>query len=141
MCQKCVKIHKCEKKLTKNCQKPKCLQNLSKILLKYGKNMSKFKNVFKICQTQFHKSDKNLAKQRVLTPFCHIYAPVWKHFEETFVTKLWQNCDKTCFFDIFLSHFIFSTETFMTFPSKIVTKICQNPEFWQPKYSLCKRQD
>ena len=131
MCQNAKVWQKTNKILSKNCQKLKCIQNLSKILPKYDKNVSKFKNVLKMCQNQFHKSDKNLAKQRVLTLFCHIYAPVWKHFEETFVTKLWQNCDKTCFFDIFLSHFIFSTETFMTFPSKIVTKIGQNPEFWQ----------
>ena len=73
MCQNAKMWQKTDKNLTKNCQKQKSLQKLSKILLNYSKNVTKFQNVFKNCQNQFQKSDKNLTKQTVLTVFGHIF--------------------------------------------------------------------
>ena len=141
MCQKCNKnVSKMcqntkmwqitDKILTKNCQNPKCLQILSKVLQIYGKNVSKFKNVFKICQRQFHKSDKNLAKPIVVTVFCRIFAPDLKHFEETSSPNIWQNCDKTYFFDTFWTHFMSSKETFMKhFEAKLWQKSVNSQDF------------
>ena len=116
---------KTDKILTKNCQKPKCLQNLSKILLKYGKNVSKFKKVFKICQNQFHKYDKNLANLRVLTVFlshfCPGYETFWGNIVTKYMTKLWQNL---LFWYIFDTFYVCHGNIHETFWSKIVTKIC-----------------
>ena len=99
--QKCVKTHKCDKKLTKiykymtiMWQNSKCIKNLTKIVRKCNKNVSKFKNVFNFCQKPFQKCDKNLSNISVLTEFCHIFVQKMKHFEETFAKKIWQKSDK-----------------------------------------------
>ena len=78
---------KTDKNLTKMYQNPKCIKNVTKIVLKCSKNVSKCKIVFKFWQNGFQKSVKKLTKTSPLTDFCHIFFAKMKHLQETFSYK------------------------------------------------------
>ena len=101
MCQKCVKklskicqktkiCQKCINNVSKNCQKHKSDKNVSRNSPKSDKNVTKYKNVFKICQLIFQKSIKKLTKVCLLTHFCYFVAVIFGIILVQNVSKNWQ---------------------------------------------------